>query len=252
MTPHDPRQAPPQYTAMYDPEKIPLPRNFMAEPPLPTGVLDIRDEKLLPLPRTEAAVRKELAAYYASITHLDAQIGRILDALEQSGQADNTIVIFAGDNGLALGSHGLLGKQNVYDHSSGVPLIMAGPGIPENQRSPALVYLLDLFPTSCDLAGIEKPATVEGQSFAQVFNGQPAPRKTLFAAYMKLHRMVRDDRWKLIEWRVAGQRTLQLFDLQSDPDELHDLATDPAHTEQLTRLEAQLKQDQRALGDPAL
>jgi arylsulfatase A-like enzyme len=250
--PHDPRTPPGAYATMYDPAKVPLPRNFMSTPPVETGVLDIRDEKLLPYPRDEGAVRKEIATYYGTISHLDAQVGRILDTLRETGQEENTIVIYAGDNGLALGSHGLLGKQNVYEHSDGVPLIMAGPGVPRGTRSDALVYLLDLFATTCEMTGIQAPASVEGKSFAPVFKGQPAPRQTLFSAYTRLHRMVRDDRWKLIEWHVKGNQRVQLFDLKTDADELTDLAEEKTHEPDRKRLEKLMRQYQTELGDPLL
>ncbi len=246
--PHDPRTPPPEFEKMYDPAKIRLPANYMSSPPVETGVLGIRDEKLLPVPRTEEAVRREIALYYATITHLDAQIGRILDALEKSGQADNTLIVFAGDNGLAIGSHGLLGKQNVYEHSDGVPLILSGPGIPKNKRVDDFVYLLDLFPTACELTGIATPATVEGKSFAAIFRGEKGPRTTLFSAYTKLHRMVRDNRWKLIEWTIPGHDKLtQLFDLQSDPDELRDVSKDSP--QELKRLHEMMLQYKKDLGD---
>jgi len=248
--PHDPRTPPGEYATMYDPARVPLPANFMSTPPVEPGVLDIRDEKLLPYPRDESAVRKEIALYYGTITHLDAQVGRILDTLRQTGQEENTIVIFASDNGLALGSHGLLGKQNVYEHSDGVPLIMAGPGIPRDVRSDALVYLFDLFPTTCEMIGVPIPGSVEGESFARVFKGGAAPRKSVFSAYTRLHRMVRDDRWKLIEWNVKGKRTVQLFDLKTDPAELTDLADNPAHAQERKRMESLLMQYKQDLDDP--
>ncbi len=121
-----------------------LPESFLPGHPFDNGMLKIRDEKLAPFPRTEKVVRKHLADYYAAITHTDAQIGRILDALEKSGKRDNTLIVFSSDNGLAMGSHGLMGKQNVYDHSVHVPLIVAGPGIPKGETRSALCYIYDL------------------------------------------------------------------------------------------------------------
>ena len=123
LAPHDPRTAPENYHVLYPPEKIDLPANFMPEHPFDNGEMKIRDEKLADWPRTPEAVKKHIADYYAMITHLDAQIGHILNALEKTGRAKNTIIIFASDNGLALGQHGLLGKQSLYDHSVRVPLI---------------------------------------------------------------------------------------------------------------------------------
>ena len=250
--PHDPRTPPGDYATMYGPADVTLPKNFMARPPLETGLLNGRDERLLPFPRTPEAVRKELAAYYGSITHLDHCVASITEALRLSGQLENTIVIFAGDNGLALGSHGLLGKQNVYEHSVGVPLIMAGPGIPRGRKTDAMVYLHDLYPTCAELCGVEAPAGVEGLSMGPILKDEKPTRETLFFAYQRVCRGVRDARWKLIEWTVAGRRTAQLFDLKNDPDELVDLAGEPRHAEHRARLENLLAQYKKDLNDPIL
>ncbi len=222
--PHDPRTPPPRFEKMYDPAAIPVPRSFMPRHPFDNGEMTIRDEKLLPWPRTKEAVQAEIAAYYGMITHADEQMGRVLAALEASGHDRDTIVLFAGDNGLAVGRHGLLGKQNLYDHSLRVPLIVRAPGAGKpGTRSDALVYLHDLFPTVCDLVGVPVPATVEGTSLAPVLKGETAGvRDAIFAAYRGVQRCVRTQRWKLI-WYPAVGRT-QLFDLDADPDELDDLA----------------------------
>lgn len=173
-SPHDPRMAPEKFSQRYDPEQITLPANFMAEHPFDNGDLRLRDEQLLPWPRTPEAIRKEIAAYYAMITEVDAQIGRILEALEASGQKDNTIIVMAGDNGLAVGQHGLLGKQNLYNHSVRVPLIFAGPGLPKNTRRNQFAYLYDIFPTVSDLAGLPNPGTTQGLSLRSVIADQNA------------------------------------------------------------------------------
>ena len=128
MAPHDPRTMPQEYLDMYDPEDIPLPENFMGGHPFDNGDLKVRDEVLEDFPRDPYKVRQHIAEYYAMITHLDAQMGRVLDTISACGMADNTIVVFAGDNGLAVGQHGLFGKQNMYEHSVRVPLIFSGPG----------------------------------------------------------------------------------------------------------------------------
>ena len=152
--PHDPRQPPPSYRERYYRNLPPAPANFLPQLPFDNGMMrGGRDENLAAWPRTEAVIRDQLAEYYGLITHMDEQIGRILAALEKSGQADNTIIIFAADNGLALGSHGLLGKQSVFEHSMRTPLIIAGPGIPRGKSTRAFTYLLDLFPTLCDVTG---------------------------------------------------------------------------------------------------
>ncbi|MFN0101679.1 MAG: sulfatase-like hydrolase/transferase, partial [Bryobacteraceae bacterium] len=149
--PHDPRQPPKEYKAMYPEERMELPPNYLPEHPFDNGEMKVRDEALLGWPRTPEAIRKERSDYYGIITHLDAQIGRILDTLDREGLTKDTLIVFAGDNGLAVGQHGLLGKQNLYDHSIRVPLILAGPGVPAGQRTDTLVYLFDIFPTMFEM-----------------------------------------------------------------------------------------------------
>jgi len=247
--PHDPRTPPAEFAKRYDPAKIPLPRNYLREHPFDNGQVKGRDEELLPWPRTEEAVRKELAAYYGMITHLDHEIGRVLTALKGTGKAHNTIVVFASDHGLAIGSHGLLGKQNMYDHSVRAPLIFAGPGIPGGRRSDALCYLYDLFPTLCELAGLDVPESVEGKSLLPIIQGRSeAVREVIFGAYRDVQRMARTDRWKLIYYPKIDRT--QLFDLKADPDELHDLSANPKHARTLNQLRSRLVRLQGQFDDP--
>jgi arylsulfatase A-like enzyme len=241
MAPHDPRTMPQAYLDMYDPEKITLPPNFMGGHPFDNGDLKVRDEVLSGFPRDPCEVRRHLAEYYAMVTHLDAQMGRVLDVLEATGKARDTIVVFAGDNGLALGQHGLLGKQNMYEHSIRVPLVMCGQGVPKGERRSAHVYLLDVYPTLCELLGVDIPSSVEGTSLVPALNDATTRvRETLFAAYRQFQRMVKDDRFKLIEYVVDGRRTTQLFDLVADPWERHNLVGEPAHVETLGKLRRDL------------
>ncbi len=248
-SPHDPRTPPAEFRQRYHADRLPLPGNFLAEHPFDNGELEVRDEKLLPRPRDPKAVRREIAAYYGMISHVDAQIGRILDALESTGVASNTYIVWAGDNGLALGSHGLLGKQNLYEHSTRVPLVIAGPGIPRNRRTDALVYLFDLAPTLCELAGVPPPNGCEGRSLVPLLHRQTrSGRDTVFTAYRNLQRAVRDQRWKLIEYPKVGRT--QLFDLRRDPLERTDLADAPRHAGQRARLEGELSRARQEFGDP--
>jgi arylsulfatase A-like enzyme len=206
-------------------------------------------------------VRVELAMYYAVISHLDEQVGRILSALERLGEAERTLVVFASDHGLAIGSHGLRGKQNMYEHTVGVPLIVAGPGVPEGARRDAQVYLRDLYPTACELAGVEVPSWAQGCSLMPLVTGDAdSVRNHVFAeltyhAAYEPQRAIRTQRWKYI--RRFGERELpvlanvddgpskdlliesgwadrplpreELHDLLFDPQEAHDLAADPAY-----------------------
>jgi len=251
MAPHDPRETYKRYHDMYAPEEIRLPENYMPEHPFDNGEMTIRDEKLAPWPRTPEEVRRHIAEYYAMITHADAAVGRVLATLESTGHAEGTIVVFAGDNGLAVGRHGLMGKQSLYDHSVHVPLIMSGPGVPKGEKRDALCYLLDIFPTLCDLTGVPVPGSVEGKSLVPAMRDPDEKiREALLFAYTKLHRGAMDgDGKKLIEYVVNGERTTQLFDLQSDPWELHNLADDPASADDLARLRAELLRWREELDD---
>jgi arylsulfatase A-like enzyme len=227
--PHDPREAPGDVMAKYaNVDKISLPPNFMPEHPFDNGHMKGRDEKLLPWPRTPIAVKGEIRDYYAAITYLDAQIGRIIETLKKNGQYDNTIIIFAGDNGLALGQHGLMGKQSVYEHSVGVPMIWAGPGIAKNQKSAAYCYLADIYPTLCDRLKLTAPQNVEGESFAATLQDPTqGARDALYFGFRDLQRAVSDGHYKLIEYNVKGERHTQLFDLKQDPWEMKNLADAP-------------------------
>ena len=247
--PHDPRVAPRSYHDWYNAHQPPVPENFLPRHPFDNGALEIRDEKLAPWPRTPEIVRQHLADYYAAIEHLDVQVGRILDALQASGQAEKTLVVFTSDHGLAIGSHGLFGKQNLYDHSMHSPLIMAGPGIPRGRQIDALCYLLDIFPTLGELAGVPGPEGSEGQSLAPILAGrQRTIRDSIFTAYADTQRAVRDERWKLIVYPKVQET--QLFDLRTDPGERQDLAEDPNHASERERLIKVLRDWQSRLGDP--
>lgn len=246
--PHDPRQWPTGMKNRYAAASMPLPANFAPQHPFDHGNISGRDELLLPTPRTASAVREELAIYYAMITDLDAQLGRILDALPAP---DDTIIIFTSDQGLALGSHGLLGKQNEYEHSIRSPLIICGPGLPKNERTAALANLNDFFPTLCDLIGIGIPPTVQSKSLAPLLRHQTDHvHEFVTGVYTDTQRMLCDARWKYVLYPKAGRE--QLFDLQADPDELHDLGTDPTHKKTRDKLASRLEEWRRAEGDPNL
>lgn len=249
--PHDPRMIPPAYDGRYDPAKVPLPPNVLPQHPFDNGEMKVRDEALTGWPRSEAYVRREVAAYYAMIEHMDGQIGRVLTALKEAGHGDDTVVVFAADNGLALGSHGLLGKQNLYEHSVGVPLVIKGPGAAAGKTTDALCHLTDLCPTLLEFAGVAAPPGLDGRSLVPVLRGErDAHRDGLLFAYKNVQRGYRDERFKLIEYDVNGTRTTQLFDLRDDPHETKDLSTDPAHAETLARLRKQMTDAQRKAGDP--
>lgn len=258
--PHDPRTPPAEY--VYNPAQITLPDNFLAEHPFDNGEMKIRDELLAPFPRTPEVVRQHIADYYGMITHLDAKVGEILRTLDEKGLAENTIVIYTGDHGLAVGQHGLMGKQNLYDHSIRVPLLLRGPGIPAGQRRDALCYLFDLFPSLCEIANIAIPPTTEGNSLLPLIRGEKTlHRSSIFSAYQatrhldapgRYQRMIREGYYKLIEYYVDGVRQTQLFDLANDPSERYNLADDPSQSERIQHLRNVMAVWQLEVDDPAL
>jgi choline-sulfatase len=250
-SPHDPRQAPKEYVDMYPQEKMDVPVNFVPENSYKDVMgcsTNLRDEKFAPFPRTEYAVRIHRREYYAIISHLDTQIGRILDALEKSGEKENTSIFLAADNGLAIGSHGLFGKQNLYEHSVKVPLLVAGPGLPKNQRIAEPVYLQDIVPTSLNVAGVDVPEHVQFKSLLPLIHGEEKKHYTaIYGAYMTLQRMVRKDDFKLIIYPEGNVRLL--FDLKNDPDELTNLADKPEYAAKVQELFVELTKLQKETGD---
>ena len=246
--PHDPQFATNEFYNMYQPEKILLPVNFLPFHPFDNGAMTIRDETTLPWPRTKANLSGKLARYYASISYWDSHVGRIIAALKQAGQFDNTIFVVAGDNGLSLGEHGLLGKQNLYEFGGmHVPLIFAGPGITKGETK-AFAYLYEVYPTLCDLAGIPVPAGLDAKSLEPVIHGKKsAIRDCLFTAYKNSQRAIRDDRWKLMRYPLINKT--QLFDLQADPHEMNDLAGKPESTTKIKDLITLMAKVREELGD---
>ena len=247
--PHDPHIVPEEFPIRYDPEKIPLPPNFLPQHPWNNGEMSVRDEALLPWPRPPAAVRAMIADYYRYISYLDAQIGRVLDALEASPYAANTIVVFSADSGVARGSHGLIGKQNLYEHSLRVPLIIRGPGIPANRTTDAMCYLYDVLPTLGARCGVAGPATSEGLDLSATLRDPTAPaRPSLFFAYRSVQRALRDDRWKLIRYPEVDRT--QLFDLVNDPDERTNLAERPEQAARVSAMTTALAAEMKRFDDP--
>lgn len=225
LAPHDPRTMPKQFLDLYRDKEIPLPPNALPEHPFDNGSLRVRDEKLEEFPRRPERIVQHIREYYGMISHLDFQIGRLLDLLEKRNLLDNTLIVLMGDNGLAVGQHGLMGKQNLYDHSVRVPLLLSGPGIECGKIRDDLVITYDLFPTLCDYAGIQPPASATGQSFLR----HEDLHTDLYLAYSHTQRAIRTKTHKLIETTFDHQLMTQLFDIGADPWETNNLATDHAH-----------------------
>lgn len=260
--PHSPYPTAEAFRALYAPGALHLPPEFREQHPfLPMNPEPARGSRPDPsgerrraagLPEderrwTEAEARATLARYYASISFLDEAVGRLRQAVSEAGAAETTYVVFLGDNGFSIAHHGLFGKADVYENGGlHVPLLVAGPGIAPRE-SKAFVYVTDVFPTLCDLAGIGVPARVEGRSLTAVLRGEPlAGRDVAVTLYRDAQHAIRDTRWKMI--RFPGHQRIQLFDLKADPREQTDLASDPAHGPRIAELTARLEREKTALG----
>lgn len=249
--PHDPRMPPRRFAELYNPGKLRMPRNFMPEHPFDIGNLRIRDEVLAPHPRTEPIVRQHMADYYGMISEVDHEIGRVLDTLDQTGLRSNTVIVYAADNGLAVGQHGLMGKQNMYDHSIRIPLVFAGPGIPAGKKVNSLRYSIDVAPTLLEAAGVPIPNTVEGVSlWPEIHRRAQPPRDCVVAAHRHWMRALRTNEHKLIEYRVDGKRTTQLFNLRRDPWEMQNLAAEVRYTPLRKDMQKKLRQELRRIDEP--
>lgn len=249
--PHDPRQSPQEFVERYPVDEIRVPANYLPEYPYAEAIgcgPGLRDERLAPFPRSEHAVRVHRQEYYAIITHMDAQVGRILDEVERAGLGGNTWIFFTSDHGLAVGQHGLMGKQNLYDHSVRVPLVVVGPGVPRGRRIEAPVYLQDIMPTTLELAGADSSG-VDFHSLLPLLREQTrrSAYPAIYGAYLDLQRAVTADHHKLILY--PGIRRARLFDLANDPREMTDLANDPAQQPLMRRLFGRLRELQKQMGD---
>jgi arylsulfatase A-like enzyme len=248
--PHDPYSPLSDFSDAYPDQSLPIPGNYMPLHPFQFDDLTVRDENLLDWPRPAEKVRSLLSDYYALISHMDKNIGDIIGTLKKNGLDKNTIIIYAADNGLAAGSHGLLGKQNLYEHSMKVPLIIAGPGIPADEVSDAFVYLFDIFPTLAEICNIPLPPETDGKSLAPLISGSSdGVRNSIFTAYRNTVRAVRTDEWKLIRYPERDYN--QLFNLAADPLELNNMAETDLYKTKLDEMLSLMKEWQLELNDKA-
>lgn len=282
--PHDVRDGTPELLEKYgavnhtDKDNVPpandkqppLPSNYLEAHPFPDGHPGLRDEVKVPgvwERRDERTMRNEIGRQFACSENIDIQIGRVLDKIKAMGELDNTYIFYTADHGMAIGRHGLQGKQNLYEHTWRVPFIAKGPGIKAGSRATGNTYLLDVLPTLCDVAGIEIPDTIQGTSFRPVLEGtQSHIRDVLYGAYCGGTkpgiRCVKQGDWKLIKYDVMDGtvRETQLFNLRANPHEflpqhkkgglLTDLAEAPAHAAKRKELEALLLSEMQRLKDP--
>ncbi|HUY31740.1 MAG TPA: sulfatase-like hydrolase/transferase [Pirellulales bacterium] len=293
--PHDTRDGKPELLAKYgavnhaDKNSLPpanakqpvLPVNYLPAHPFHHGYPGLRDEVAVSgvwEHRDERTIRNELGRYFACGENIDIQIGRVLDKLRTMGELENTYIFYTADHGIAIGRHGLQGKQNLYEHTWRVPFIVKGPGIKPGSRVKGNIYLLDVLATLCDLTGVKPPDSNEGISFRPVLEGKrQTVRDVLYGVFnggtKPGMRCVKQGDWKLIKYDVLdGQvRETQLFNLAENPHEFveqhHDakvvtltghtpakhqrnLAGDPIYAEKLEEMEALLLAEMRRLDDP--
>jgi arylsulfatase A-like enzyme len=293
--PHDTRDGKPELLAKYGAvnhsNKATLPPSNAKQPALPINYLPahpfdnthmtVRDEVNVSgvwKNRDERTIRNELGREFACSENIDIQIGRVLDKLEAMGELNNTYIFYTADHGMAIGRHGLQGKQNLYEHTMRVPFIVKGPGIKAGSRAKGNVYLLDVLSTFCNLTGVEAPKTSEGISFKPVLEGKKDfMRETLYAAYCGGAkpgiRSVRKSDWKLIKYDSPrdGVKETQLFNLAENPHEYlqqhHDskvtalvgtsptkhqvnFAHDPRFADKLAEMETLLLAEMRRHDDP--
>ena len=249
--PHDPRQSPKEYVDRYPLDRVKVPENFLPEYPYAEAICGkkLRDEKLMPYPRTDYCVKVNRQEYLALITHTDDQIGRILKALKKTGKADNTYIVFTADHGLAVGHHGLCGKQNMYDHSMRVPFLIVGPDVKAGTKVETPIYLQDVMPTSLEWAGTKDLNGVEFKSLQPLLEGKTNKHyDEIYGAYMNRQRMISKDGWKLMHYPTANVE--RLYNLKEDPQEMNDLAKDPKHAAKLKELRAELSALCKKMNDP--
>jgi uncharacterized sulfatase len=238
--PHTPFVAPKQYFDLYDVDAIPVPPEQQPrEPAAAWGKVKPANDKM-----TDTQRREAIRAYYASVTFLDAQVGRVIDALDRLGLADNTVIVLTSDHGYHLGEHGLWQKRSLFEESAAVPLIIAAPGMTDpGRRTTQLAELVDCYPTLADLCGLPKPDHTSGVSLAPLLKDPAAPTKPA-ALTMETRRAkgknfkgytIRTDRYRYTEWD-GGEEGYELYDHETDPREMTNLAGRADHADTQARL----------------
>jgi iduronate 2-sulfatase len=251
LKPHLPFCAPKKYWSLYDAEAFQLPTQ--KTPPegapkfAPTTWGELRQYSDIPAtgPLTDEQARKLIHGYHAAVSYVDAQLGRVLDALDDLGLAKNTVIVLWGDHGWHLGDHGQWCKHTNYEQAAHLPLIVAAPGVKIGARSAALVENVDIYPTLCELAGLPAPQGLEGASFAPVLRDPALPTKeSIIHVYPRgelLGRAIRTARYRLVEWKKPGAAA------ETAVFELYDYETDPAETKNLASDKPQVVADLRAM-----
>jgi uncharacterized sulfatase len=233
--PHYPLRAPDKYWQMYTPDKVVLPENpkdDLADVPHEYSMFNTTDDRWL----TEQEKREVLAAYYATISYVDACVGRLLEALKQAGRQEDTIVCLWGDHGMHMGEHGLFRKYTLFENAARVPFMIAAPGM---ARAGAVchrpVELLDIYPTLADLCGFPIPDGLDGRSMRAVLTDPDRQwKRAAYTSQGPKNHSLRTQRWRYSEW--GGPENAELYDHENDPHEFTNLAEDPKHAQTVKQL----------------
>jgi iduronate 2-sulfatase len=245
--PHLPFNAPKKYWDLYNRNQIELADNYY--PPLNNPAQNVSAKEFERYARTgeekssKAFQAEARHAYYACVSYVDAQIGKVLDALDSLGLTDNTIVILWSDHGFLLGEHSFWGKQNTLRESLRVPLIVSAPGLAKNDQADALIELVDLYPTICELAGLPKPDHLHGSSFVPVLQNPKRDWKQAAFSRFSGCEAVKTERYLYTQWDDGGEVVPMLFDHQTDPGENENIADQPAAAELVKRLSGMISQE---------
>ncbi len=241
VRPHVPFVAPKPYFEPFLPyEKLTLPPKIPGDwDDIPKAGINYKTSVNMKM--DERRQKKAVGGYYASVAYMDAQVGKVLDALERSGQADNTLVIFTSDHGYHLGEHDFWAKVSLRDESAMVPLIVKVPG-----KKPAvchsLVELIDLYPTIAQLCGLDVPARLQGRDLSPMFDDPSfSVRDAAFCvAPSSRGFLLREDRWAYLQYAEDASKGIELFDMEEDPKQYTNLAARPDHQAEVERLKAKL------------
>ncbi|MFT3855914.1 MAG: sulfatase [Ilumatobacteraceae bacterium] len=239
--PHTPYVAPKKYFDLYPVDKVPLAKE------VPDDLADVPDAALFTKPSNWGLPPEKLKlakrAYYAAISFMDAQVGRVIHALDSLGLAKSTIIVLWSDHGYNLGEHGQWMKQSLFEKSARVPFIIAAPGFAKDQVAGQPVELLDIFPTLADLAKLTPPAGLEGRSLVPLLKAPATrwdrPAYTQVKRKTIMGRSVRTERWRYTEWD-EGRAGAELYDHKNDEGEFTNLANDPSYQTQRETLAALL------------
>jgi choline-sulfatase len=252
VRPHVPLVAPKKYFDLYDP-------NELKAPYAPEGDLDDVPQVIRNYKRNSSTYgitpelhKGLLHAYYASISYMDAQVGRVLDSLEQLGLKENTIVIFTSDHGYLLGHHHKYQKQHLFEEATRVPFIVSVPWLKSehNKGTQHLTELIDLYPTLVDLAGVAPPAHLQGQSLKTLLKdtqSQDWDKNAAFTISRNNGESLKTKDWRITRWEF-GKKGYELYDLKNDPSEFNNLANNPEYASVLSKLTKQLEAKRKAAG----